>query len=359
VRHLYVHVPFCTHICPYCAFHKERNLTPAMNAFLPAFQREVAWATAHFALHPETIFFGGGTPTALSVSQLESLFSAWPFPHPREFTFEANPLTLSPRKAAVLRAAGVNRISLGVQAFDDESLRLLGRTHRREGIHASLRALRAAGFANINIDLMFSLPGQTPAAWEATLREAIALQPDHISTYNLTYEEDTEFLQRFQRGEFHQEESANRRMAEAAMTLLEDAGFLQYEISNFARPGFECLHNAAIWQGADYLGLGPSACSTVDGIRWKNLPHTSAYADALMNTGTPPRELEPLTPAQRRQESILLGLRTSQGIPAAWAAGTPSIRDLIEEGLLESSAGRYRLTRAGRLVADSITELLA
>jgi oxygen-independent coproporphyrinogen-3 oxidase len=359
VRHLYVHVPFCTHICPYCAFHKERNLTPALNAFLPALQQEVAWARREFDLQPATIFFGGGTPTALSLSQLESLFAHWPFQDVEEFTFEANPLTISPAKAAVLRAAGVNRISLGVQAFDEPALRLLGRTHRREGIHASLRSLRLAGFSNINLDLMFSLPGQTLDAWQAALREAVALAPDHISTYNLTYEEDTEFLQRFQRGEFTQEESLNRSMAEAAMDILGAAGFHHYEISNFARPGFQCRHNAAIWDGASYLGLGPSACSTVDSRRWKNTAHTQAYADALAATGSPPRAFEPLTPAQRRQEDILLGLRTARGIPAAWIASAPALPDLLEEGLLESTPGRYRLTRAGRLVADSVTELLA
>jgi oxygen-independent coproporphyrinogen-3 oxidase len=358
VQHLYVHVPFCTHICPYCAFHKERNLTPALKAFLPALQQELAWARREFDLRPTTIFFGGGTPTALSLSQLESLFAHWPFQGVDEFTFEANPLTISPAKAAVLRAAGVNRISLGVQAFDEQALRLLGRTHRREGIHASMRSLRRAGFSNINIDLMFSLPGQTLDDWQATLREAVALEPNHISTYNLTYEEDTEFLHRFQRGEFTQEESLNRDMAEAAVDILGAAGFHPYEISNFARPGFECHHNAAIWDGASYLGLGPSACSTIGNVRWKNTPHTQTYAHTLAATGAPPREFELLTPAQRHQERILLGLRTTRGIPAAWIASAPALPDLLEEGLLESAGDRYRLTRAGRLVADSITELL-
>jgi oxygen-independent coproporphyrinogen-3 oxidase len=329
-----------------------------MQAFLPALKQEMDWARSTFQIQPATLFFGGGTPSALSVAQLEDLFTQWPWTGAAEFTVEANPLTISSRKAAVLRAAGVNRISLGVQAFDDAPLHLLGRTHRRADIHTSMDTLRHAGFTNINIDLMFSLPGQTPAQWEAALREAIALQPDHISTYNLTYEEDTEFLRRFQTGDFRQTEADNRTMFTAAMDLLESAGYLQYEISNFARPGFECAHNQSIWQGHDYLGLGPSAVSTVGQTRWKNIPDTLGYARALASTGTPPRLFEDLTPEARRNERVLLTLRTHTGIDPADIPQPGPVPDLIAEGLLESSGPRLRLTRAGKLVADSITELL-
>lgn len=356
--HLYLHVPFCTHICPYCAFAKEKNLLPAMQAFLPALKREIAWAQREFTPAPRTVFWGGGTPTALSVAQLEDLFAAWPWWGAEEFTVEANPLTISPRKAAVLRAAGVNRISLGVQAFDDDALALLGRTHRRADIAATVAVLRNAGFDNLNIDLMFSLPGQTLEQWTSTLHEALALRPDHISTYNLTYEEDTEFLRRFKRGEFRQEEATNRALAEAAMDLLESAGYVQYEISNFARPGFESAHNRAIWQGNDYLGLGPSAVSTVGEQRWKNDPQTLVYAQALATTGEPPRQFEPLDETLRRQERTILALRTRDGLEAGPWRAHPTVPDLVAEGLLEEADGRLRLTRSGKLVADSVTELL-
>lgn len=358
VRHLYVHIPFCTHICPYCAFHKERNVGPELSAFVPALIREIEWADRNFDLKPETFFFGGGTPSALSVSQWEALFEAWPWSGAVEFTVEANPLTVSARKAEVLRRGGVNRISLGVQAFDDGLLKTLGRTHRREGVYASIAGLRRAGFSNINIDLMFSLPGQTPEVWRATLEEAVGLGPEHISTYNLTYEEDTPYLQRFTAGEFRQEEETNRVMAAEAAEILPRAGYRQYEISNFARAGFESSHNLAVWRGADYLGLGPSACSTVAGRRWKNLADTANYVSSLSEQGVPPQEFEEWTEQHRRQEAILLALRTDEGVKPEWVEGKAALPDLLAEGLMERANGRLRLTARGRLVADSVSEWL-
>lgn len=359
ISHLYVHIPFCTHICPYCAFHKEKNLLPAMKAFLPALQQEIAWAAQNFDLQPDTAFFGGGTPSALSLSQLEELFTAWPWRNIPEFTFEANPMTFSMEKATRLRQWGVNRISLGVQSFDNGLLQLLGRTHRRDDIPRTMDLLRAAGFTNINLDLMFSLPGQTLAQWEDSLQQALALQPEHISTYNLTYEEDTDFLRKHESGEFQSSETTDRDHFSLAMDLLEAAGYGQYEISNFAKPGFESRHNHAIWEGKDYLGLGPSAVSTVGRLRWKNIPDTLRYTSSVGETGRSEREEEPLDDRVRQNERILLALRIREGLPVAWLEDkNDEVQRLLDEGLMERNGERLILTRKGKLVADSVTEIL-
>src|SRR5437764_9751974 len=197
VRHLYVHIPFCARICPYCAFYKERADSSQTQRFCEALLREIEDAVGQFPLKLETIFFGGGTPTALTTAQLEFLLSGMrdrlDLSRLIEWTVEANPGSVSPRKAALLREIGVSRISLGVQSWDDELLKLLGREHNAAQAEASFQILRDAGFGNLSIDLMFGLPGQTLEQWETDLRKTIALRPDHISTYCLTYEEDTEF----------------------------------------------------------------------------------------------------------------------------------------------------------------------
>ena len=183
----------------------------------------------------------------------------------QEFTLEVNPATVTPEKAAAWRAAGVNRISLGAQSFDAEMLKLLGRQHAPDDIAETCALLREHGFENINIDLMFALPGQSEAKWEETLRAALACAPKHISAYALTYEEDTPFFEKLQQGEWRQDEAREIAMFERTRDVLGAAGLVDYEISNFARPGFESRHNLAYWRGADYLGLGPSACSTIGG----------------------------------------------------------------------------------------------
>jgi oxygen-independent coproporphyrinogen-3 oxidase len=359
IRHLYVHVPFCTHICPYCAFYKTRNLTTEMKDFVPSLLAELKWARENFDLQPETIFFGGGTPTALSVLQLEALFAQWPWREVREFTFEANPLTISPRKAEVLRLAGVNRISLGAQAFDEPSLKILGRTHQAEDIRATMAVLRRAGFDNINLDLMFALPGQTFEQWQSSLLAAVELQPEHISAYNLNYEEDTEFFDKLQAGVWRVEESHEKEFFGYAEEFLAGHGFDHYEISNYARNGFESVHNHAYWLGADYLGLGPGACSTVGLQRWKTVANTQLYGSTLMAKGEPLREMEPLTANTKNAEKILLGLRTREGAALSLLADKRDVlTNLEQEGLITLLSDRATLTTKGKLVADSVTELL-
>ncbi|NJK92191.1 MAG: radical SAM family heme chaperone HemW [Blastochloris sp.] len=359
IRHLYVHVPFCTHICPYCAFYKMRNTLPEMKSFLPALKQELAWAQKQFDLQLETVFFGGGTPSALSVSQLEFLFEGWSLQEVAEVTMEANPMTISTDKAKLLKDLGFNRVSLGVQAFDEASLRLLGRTHDAAQVEKSMGLLREAGFENINVDLMFALPGQSLEQWQGSLRAALALSPEHISAYNLNYEEDTAFFERLESGLLRIDPEQERTFYLWADECLTEAGFEHYEISNYARPGWAARHNQAIWDGADYLGLGPSACSTLGSLRWKNTPDLGRYAEVLEETGEPPRELEPLSAEMRQRERILLSLRTQRGCDVAGLGGREAqIEQLVMEGLVEREPGRIRLTRQGQLVADTVTEYL-
>src|SRR5215469_11708556 len=250
IRHIYVHIPFCARICPYCAFYKDLLDRSQTSRFCEALLRELVGRDRRARrLLPSTIYFGGGTPTALNVAQLELLLLGF---HERldlsrlvEWTIEANPGSVSARKAGLLKKVGVNRISLGVQSWDKELLKLLGREHNTQQAEESFRILRNAGLTNINVDLMFGLPGQTGDQWRATLEQTVALQPEHISTYCLTYEQDTEFFFRHARGEFRQDPDADAEFFEMTMRILEHAGYQHYEISNYARTGFESVHNRA------------------------------------------------------------------------------------------------------------------
>ena len=256
-----------------------------------------------------------------------------------------------------MRQAGVSRISLGVQSFDDGLLHLLGREHSAAQAEATFHLLRRAGFENLNLDLMFGLPGQTLAQWEATLRRAVALGPDHISAYCLTYEEDTEFFLRHARGEFRTDPDADADFFVLAGELLGAAGFAQYEVSNYARPGFESVHNRAYWSGQNYLGLGPSAVSTMGLRRWQNVKDYRAYTDRLLRGETASTGDEILTPQMKRAEAVALSLRTSRGVPAEWVNDRPNeVEEFVRLGLMQPEAERYVLTRAGRFLADSVAE---
>jgi oxygen-independent coproporphyrinogen-3 oxidase len=361
LRHIYVHIPFCARICPYCAFYKERADPAQATRFCEAVLAELDGQSAQFVLRPETIFFGGGTPTALTTTQLELLLGGFraqlDLSALREWTVEANPGSVSERKAKLLRQAGVSRISLGVQSFDDGLLRLLGREHSAAQAEATFHLLRRAGFKNLNLDLMFGLPGQTLGQWEATLRRAVALGPDHISAYCLTYEEDTDFFLRHARGEFRTDAEADADFFVLAGEVLGGAGFAQYEVSNYARPGFESVHNRAYWSGQNYLGLGPSAVSTVGLRRWQNVKDYRAYTDRLLRGETASTGDEILTPQMKRAEAVALSLRTSRGVPAEWVNHRPNeVEEFVRLGLMQPEAERYVLTRAGRFLADSVAE---
>src|SRR5690348_7657764 len=358
VRHLYVHFPFCARICPYCAFYKTRGNAAEVGRFCQALVCELQGASP---LSPSTIYIGDGTPTALKISQLEVILSAFhqlfDLSELREWTIEANPGSVSARKAALLKEFGVNRISLGVQSWDNNLLTLLGREHSAPQAEESFRIFRDAGFSNISLDLMFALPGQTEGQWHDSLQKTITLEPEHISTYCLTYEEDTEFLARFEAGEFSADEEREAGFFEMAMTMLERAGYEHYEISNYARPGFRSEHNQAYWRGADYVGLGPSAFSTRGFERWQNVADHREYARRLFANESPVASLERLTPEMKRTERIVLGLRAREGITAD-IISIDRIHALSRAGLLRHNTNRIVLTTAGKLLPDSVAEEL-
>jgi len=359
--HIYVHIPFCARICPYCAFYKDRLDRSKTQRFCEAILGELEQHVATGKILPSTIYFGGGTPTALTRWQLEFVMHGF---HEQldlsqlvEWTVEANPGSVSERKADVLQKFGVNRISLGVQSWNDRLLKLLGREHKARQAENSFRILRTAGFSNINVDLMFGLPTQTLEQWRATLEKTIALQPEHVSTYCLTYEEDTEFFRRQQRGEFQPNADADAEFFEMTMSILEAAGYQHYEISNYARPGFSSVHNRAYWRGEDYLGIGPSAFSTVGRRRWQNVADYRAYIDRVLSGRSVVGSTEKLTTKMKRAEKIALSLRTRDGVSADLLKHLPNETDeFVRLGLLECSDGNFVLTGPGKSLADSVAE---
>jgi oxygen-independent coproporphyrinogen-3 oxidase len=357
IRHLYVHVPFCAKVCPYCAFHVHLGGAAAQREFVAALRTEWQRASAELPLTLETIYFGGGTPSILSADLFAELAQEILTP-PQEFTLEVNPATVTPEKAAAWRAAGVNRISLGAQSFDPGLLQLLGRQHEPHDIVPTCQLLREHGFTNINIDLIFALPGQSEGTWEATLQAALDCRPNHISAYALTYEEDTPFFEKLQRGEWHQDEPREIAMFERTRELLGAAGLIDYEISNFARPGFESRHNLAYWRGADYLGLGPSACSTIGARRWKNVPDTAAYQQRITRGESVREELEEISAATRAKERIMFGLRMREGVARdEFVLESAQLKNLELEKLAFEEDGRVKLTPRGQLVADSVAAM--
>ena len=356
-RHLYIHIPFCLQICPYCSFYKDIAGPGKADPLVEAIIREAELFGNRCA--PRTVFIGGGTPTALSVTQLERLFAGLQrhldFTDTDEFTIEMNPATVTARKAELLRGFGVNRVSMGLQSWDPHLLKLLGRVHDADQVRRSFAILREAGFDNLNLDLIYGIPGQSLGQWEESIRQTVDLQPEHISAYCLTYEEDTEFFDRLTRGEFREDAESDAGFFERGVEMLSAAGYGQYEISNHARPGRECRHNLAYWEGADYLGLGPSAWSTIGERRWQNVPDTAAYVHAAQAGVRPLRNEEILPAATREAEKIAFGLRMNAGIdPARLAERHELITGLREEGLLEDHGPRVRLTPRGRLLADEI-----
>jgi oxygen-independent coproporphyrinogen-3 oxidase len=361
IEHLYVHIPFCPKICPYCSFYKEASDRNKVQGFLDSLLVELdRFGPDRLSLR--TIFFGGGTPSALSPSQLDFLLTGLrdrlDLSNLTEWTLEMNPATVSLEKARLLLSLGVNRISMGVQSWDSEILDRLGRVHSAAQARHSYDILRGAGFRNVNLDLIFGIPGQSREQWTETLRQTVALRPNHISAYCLTYEEDTEFFGRFQTGEFRQNSAEDAEFFSATMDFLRGHGFEQYEISNYAQPGRECLHNLSYWQGGDYLGLGPSAFSTVGERRWQNIADTQSYIGQTMQGRSTKSFEEDLDENTRESEHIVFGLRTSYGILRSKIAHQePQLQDLEKVGYLEAEGAYIRLTKAGRLVADEIGAL--
>lgn len=359
---LYLHIPFCHRICPYCSFYKHTPGNTPIGEFVTALSKEAAHRIkSNSDLNaPTSIYLGGGTPSMLSSRHLANLFGSlhksFDFSNVKEVTLEANPATFDLKKAKLFKTLGVTRVSLGIQSFTPHVLKTLGREHSPEQATASVETLQDADIASVNIDLMFSIPGQSLADWESTLRHAVSLAPDHISAYNLTYEEDTAFFESLRNGTYQENEDHDADHYHLAEEILTTAGFDHYETSNYAQPARHSQHNQGYWLGADYLGLGPSAVSTVNGIREKNIPDTAAYIHQINSIGTAIHESETLTLAQRRIEIIALGLRTTRGIPLE-LLGTESMekaKTLATENLLTLGETHLRLTTLGRPLVDPI-----
>lgn len=364
VRHLYVHIPFCHRVCPYCSFYKHTPGNTPMAAFVDAVLAEAEMAGREYDFKLDTVYFGGGTPTALSEVHLERLLTGlrerMDLSGVREFTCEVNPRTITDSKAAMMRAQGIDRISLGIQAWDEETLRTLGRDHAPDDAEETFRTLRGAGFRSVSIDLMFSIPGQSLDAWRGTLERTISLSPDHISAYNLNYEEDTEFFERLRKGQYRVEEERDADFFYAALDQLNAAGYEHYEISNYARPGYRSIHNEAYWLGEDYIGLGPGSYSTAKEHRWQNIADTTRYIELLQSGQSAAQPGESLTTEQRRTERFGLELRTARGLPEylVQASEQRMIRILADEGILRVEDGHIRLTRAGKPLVDSVAVAL-
>ncbi len=354
---LYLHIPFCHRVCPYCSFYKHTPGTTAISSFVEAMATE---AKSRLKVQPRTLYLGGGTPSMLSPSHLTRLFTALQdsvdFAQLDEVTLEANPATFDLGKAKLFRALGVTRVSLGIQSFTPHVLEILGREHTAAQASESIIILREAEIPSINIDLMFSIPGQSKDDWQATLEHAISLQPDHISAYNLTYEEDTAFFESLRRGEMRENEDHDAEYFHLADELLTAAGFDHYETSNYARPGHHSTHNQGYWRGEDYLGLGPSAVSTLDQVRWKNVPDTARYISQIQSIGHALTESETLDREARRLERIALGLRTKDGISLDLlsAESREQAAHFASEGLARIAGNQLILIHHGRALVDPI-----
>jgi len=402
VTSLYIHVPFCAQKCEYCAFYSEASSGELINRYVAALVRELEMVASD--LKPKTIFFGGGTPSLLNLRQWETILRAMEKLHllgAEEFTIESNPATVSADKCQLLRDFGVNRISMGVQSLDEKLLDRLGRIHSRAQVFKSFDILRQAGFDNVNLDLMFAIPTQTLAIWRATLNEAMAMQSEHLSSYEVIYEDDTPLFEQLQAGEFSVDENLACEMYEELISTATNAGFHQYEIANFARdvknsngpspiaklpgttspapnqignwkleigiPSRACRHNVNYWRGGAYHGLGPSATGYVRGVRTKNWANTQLYCDQLEKGRRAIESSEELSPLRRAGEIAAFGLRMNAGWPFAdFQRGTgfdlrrewsSEMQQLQERGWAKRDDDRFYLTHQGLRFADAAAEM--
>lgn len=368
---LYIHIPFCVKKCAYCDFTSYPGQLAQRDRYLEAVCREMRTQAAFFGRRPvKTMFLGGGTPTLLSGEQVRALMEAvracFDLEPDAEITMEGNPGTLTEENLRAYRAAGVNRLSLGVQSFDDALLAGIGRIHTAAQAQEAVRMARDAGFGNLNLDLMLGLPGQSVQQWTQTLEQAIALSPEHLSCYALIVEEGTPLCGQVERGECAPlpDEDALCRMDEVTERLTREAGFARYEVSNYARPGFACRHNIVYWSCGPYLGLGCAAHSDLAGRRFYNPANWEAYLQ-MTQSGSTQRETEgENTPQDRMFERMMMGLRMTRGVDCARFARdfgcTPQevwpkvIERCQRDGLMEREGEFLRLTPRGMQVMNSV-----
>jgi oxygen-independent coproporphyrinogen-3 oxidase len=368
---LYVHVPFCATACSFCAFYQKPPHRSQLDLYLEALLQEID------TLNPprpiDTIFFGGGTPGLLPAEDLLTIGNAILKQLPKrpiEWTVEMAPSVVKKEKLQALKSMGVNRLSMGVQSFKPEILENLGRRQSPKQIYAAYGLMREEGFDNINLDFMFALPGQTFETWLEDLNEAFALDPEHLSTYCLTLEEDTDLYKKFTQGNFTPRTAEEEREYYLkTWEALEDKGFKQYEVSNFSKPSYACQHNIHTWQMHEWIGIGPSAASQYEGKRYTHTPSLNLWSKGIAQKKPIYSHEEALTPEIVGLDSLIFGLRMNDGIHwpnlcerfpilKAHTALLSTLNDLESEGLLQKNGPQYHLTQEGRLVADAIGSLI-
>jgi oxygen-independent coproporphyrinogen-3 oxidase len=361
-----VHVPFCASTCDFCVFYQTKPTAEGMRRFLAGAAREaglVAWKRP-----VDTVFLGGGTPGLLSpraLTELGGVVRRHSGGRPREWSVEMAPASVTPQRLAALKEVGVTRISVGVQSFQPALLAALGRQHTLQQAQRAYECVRAAGFASVSLDLIFAIPGEGLEAWRADLDAAVRLAPDHISTYCLTFEEDTALFVKLSEGRVRRDVEKEAAFYTEAWERLEAAGYAQYEVSNFARPGHQCRHNLNTWRMEEWIGLGPSAASQFGGWRSSNVADLDQW---LANVDAGRRALVDrveLTPRVLAEDSLIFGLRMNEGVDlsglrtrfpeAPWENVSGLAGRLAEEGFATmDDGGRLRLTLRGRLVADAV-----
>ena len=369
---LYVHIPFCPQRCPYCAFAVVTGRMDMTEGYVQAVCDELVWSASSPSWGNrgpfDTVFFGGGTPSRLAPKLIARILETANRIHGirqgAEITLEANPTTADAQRFGEFRDAGVNRLSIGMQSLVDETLLLLGRTHSAaDAIHAYSLA-RQIGFRSVNCDLIFSVPAEPAAALATTIEQLLVLEPDHISAYALSVEKDTPFHRRRLQGDLPEvdEDDDATQFAQVRQHLTR-AGFEQYEISNFSRPGHRCAHNWDCWTGGEYLGIGLSSHSFVEGERWWNLSDLDRYCQALQGGVSPRSGSEAIGPRKKREERIWLGLRTCEGVELeagelAAMQSSSQMGILLSSGRLTLERQRLRLVGENFAIADAVAATL-
>ncbi|MBC1371033.1 oxygen-independent coproporphyrinogen III oxidase [Listeria booriae] len=367
---VYIHIPFCEHICYYCDFNKVFLEGQPVDEYVDLLIKEMEMVTGQHTMSPvETVFVGGGTPTTLTEAQLAKLCSAisclFPMMENAEFSFEANPGDLSISKLQVMKDHGVNRLSMGVQSFNNDLLKKIGRIHTVDDVYQSVNNAKQVGFENVSIDLIFSLPGQTEADFEDTLTKALDLDLPHYSAYSLIIEPKTIFYNLMQKGKLILPgEDAEANMYEKLMSTMEKHGRKQYEISNFAKPGYESRHNIVYWSNEHYFGFGAGAHGYIGETRYANYGPLKKYMQPLQNGELPTFQHKELSLKEKMEEEMFLGLRKVAGVDKAHfqakfgqsldATFANAIDKTIEKGWLESTPESVRLTRRGRFLGNNV-----
>lgn len=368
-RSAYVHIPFCRHRCGYCNFSLVANRDYLIDRYLDALEIELSWLPERYAL--DTLFLGGGTPTHLNPTQLERLFSilAKQFDFSTaEITSEANPSDLTAEKVGVLAELGVNRFSLGVQSFSESKLKFLERDHNAETIQRAVETIKQH-VDNFSLDLIFATQDETLAQWQNDLDQSIALQPNHLSTYELTIEKGTQFWNRKQAGQKVQShEDSRAAMYELAIDFLGKQKLAQYEISSFAREDYRCQHNLIYWSGEPYFAFGAGASRFIDGVRETNHGSVTNYIKRIMAGQSPVQETERLSPEQNAFERLVIGLRQVEGVDKSRFSTATGyqvdsliknvVSQLLEHGLVKSTPEAIQLTRRGIMLYDSVATLI-